>query len=109
MSLIDHFVLILQVLTPTGIKNRFPWLNTDDIIGGAFVPEDTVAIPGRVIDVLSKLVAAEGARVVPDCKFNKVVLQNGKVVGAETEQGVIKCDYFVNCAGWVSAFNLLRN
>lgn len=70
------------------------------------MPDDTVAIPGRVIDVLSKLVAAEGARVIPDCEFNRVLVQNGKVVGAQTEQGTIKCDYFVNCAGWVSTLKI---
>lgn len=39
-------------------------------------------------------------KVIENCAVTRIIQENDEVVGVETEKGTIKCDYFVNCAGF---------
>lgn len=38
--------------------------------------------------------------MVENCPITKVIQQNDRVAGVETENGKINCEFFVNCAGF---------
>jgi len=47
-----------------------------------------------MIDVFS------GVHIVEDCAVRQVMTEGGKVKGADTQQGSINCEFFVNCGGF---------
>lgn len=41
-----------------------------------------------------------GVRVYENCKVTKIINQENRVQAVETTHGTIKCEHFVNCAGF---------
>lgn len=41
-----------------------------------------------------------GVMVYENCAVTKVTNQNGQVSAVETTHGTVKCEHFVNCAGF---------
>lgn len=84
-----------------------PYLYTDDLEGGVYVPEDAVADPKAICEVLAFLAENGGAKYVEDTTINYVLTENLRVSGVKTNRGNVKCEYFVNCAGmWARELGL---
>jgi len=83
------------------LKKLHPFLNTDDLEGGVWVPEDAVANPQAICKSLAKLASEGGAHYVTSCHIQKVITEEDRVKGVHTNRGFIHCEYFVNCAGMV--------
>lgn len=49
-----------------------------------------------------------GVKIYEGTSVNHVVVDDGHVIGVETDRGHIECEYFVNCAGQVSKPDWLR-
>lgn len=92
------------MLGKTELKRLHPFLNTDDLEGGVWVPEDGVADPQAICKSLAKLASEGGAHYVSNCHIQKVVTKEDRVMGVDTSRGFIYCEYFVNCAGMVIMF-----
>lgn len=86
------------------LKRLHPFLNTDDLEGGVWVPEDGVANPLAICKSLAKLASEGGAHYVSNCHIQKVVTEEDRIKGVHTSRGFINCEYFVNCAGMVIIF-----
>ena len=104
-----------RLLGPAELKERHPYLNTEDVLGGVWVPEDAHADAGKVSAVLAHLAGEGGTRFVSRCEVTNVLttrptslaafqkLSKGiRVTGVETTLGRIECEYFVNSAGFWS-------
>ncbi|XP_050517976.1 pyruvate dehydrogenase phosphatase regulatory subunit, mitochondrial [Diabrotica virgifera virgifera] len=89
-----------ELLTPEQCKDKWPLLNTEDILGGLWIPGDGVGDPYETC--LSMMAQAKnmGVKVFENCAIKKIHHTNQKVSSVETDLGHIKCDYFVNCAGF---------
>lgn len=83
------------------LKRLHPFLNTDDLEGGVWVPEDAVANPQAICKSLAKLASEGGAHYVTNCHIQNVVTEEDRIKGVHTSRGFIYCEYFVNCAGMV--------
>ena len=81
------------------IKSLYPLINTDDIIGGIFIPNDGQADPVGVTNVLAKAAKQEGANIIEHCSVKKILIKNKQIVGVETDQGKIDCEYIVLASG----------
>ncbi|CAG7836779.1 unnamed protein product, partial [Allacma fusca] len=92
--------LQVEILRPQEIRERFPQVTAEDLVGGALVHDDAVANPAAISKALLSLATQGGAQVVSDCDFKKVLVDRGRVKGVKTDKGVINCKYFVNSAGW---------
>ncbi|VVC25267.1 Hypothetical protein CINCED_3A003153 [Cinara cedri] len=88
-----------EMLGKSDLKNLHPFLNTDDLEGGVWVPEDAVANPQAICKSLAKLASGGGAHYVTNCHIQKVVTEHERIKGVQTSRGFIYCEYFVNCAG----------
>ncbi len=44
--------------------------------------------------------AEQGVRMLEHIQVNRVLTSHNKVAAVETDRGTIKCEYFVNCAGF---------
>lgn len=48
--------------------------------------------------------------MVENCTINRILTERDRVVGVETDNGMVECDYFVNAAGtWARKIGRLSN
>lgn len=89
-----------ELVSPAQIKEIHPYLNVDDLRGGVFVPEDSVAEPNALSEALIDVAKKNGVKYREQCSVQYVLTDSkDRVVGVETDAGIVKCEYFVNCAG----------
>lgn len=66
--------LACEVLTPKEIKALHPYLNVDDLRGGIWIEDDSVADPGAVCTALIDLAKKNGISYREDCEVQYVRL-----------------------------------
>ena len=89
----------VQVLDKKQTKDLYPVVNNEDIIGSVFMPKDGQADPVGVTNVLAKAARMEGAKIFEKTPVTKILVKNKSIVGVETEQGKIDCEYIVLATG----------
>jgi 4-methylaminobutanoate oxidase (formaldehyde-forming) len=98
-SMARCFGLEVEVIGPSEIANLWPLLNTSDLIGGVYLPKDGQINPIDVTQALAKGARMRGARLLENTKVTGIRVENGRVAGVATDQGDIRCEVVVNCAG----------
>jgi len=87
------------------VKNLFPLIDTSGILGGTFVEHDGKGNPIEITTAFIKGARQRGARCIEDVLVEEVIIEAGRVRGVVTNQGTIKTDFVVNCAGmWAREF-----
>ena len=81
------------------ITNYYPGINDEDLIGGIFVPGDGQCNPADLNQAIAKAAKKSGATLREGITVERVQIEQGRVVGVETDQGVIQTPIVVNCAG----------
>ncbi len=77
------------MLSRDELKEKWPWIETDDVKSAFFVPSNGQVNPLDVTVALSKGARAMGAQVFENTRVYRLVIRDGKVVGVDTERGVI--------------------
>lgn len=98
-SMAKTFGLEVEVVGPGEIKELWPLINVDDIVGGVYLPGDGQTNPTDTTIALAKGARMGGAQVFEDTKVTGIVTQNGRAAGVRTERGEIAAEFVVNCAG----------
>jgi 4-methylaminobutanoate oxidase (formaldehyde-forming) len=98
-SMAKTFGLEVEVLGPDEIKKRYPLLETKDVVGGVYLAKDGQADPANIALALAKGARQLGARIFEQAKVTGVLVEKGRVAGVQTEQGVLRAEHVVNCAG----------
>jgi len=93
------FDVNVEVLNKKQTKALYPVINDEDILGGVFMPEDGQADPVGVTNVLAKAARMEGVQIFEKTPVNKILVKNKKIIGVQTELGVIDCEYVVLATG----------
>ncbi len=81
------------------IKEIYPLINVDDIVGGVFIARDGQADPVGVANILAKAARQNGAQIIEKCPVKKILKKDNKIVGVETSKGKIECEYVVLATG----------
>ncbi len=81
------------------ISERWPLMNASGVLGGILMPSDGSANPIDLTQALAKGARMHGAMIHENIKVEEVLTDGGKVTGVCTDQGMIKTDVVVNCAG----------
>ncbi len=81
------------------IKDIYPLINIDDLVGGVFIKRDGQADPVGVANVLAKAAKQNGAKIIEKCPVKKILTKNNKIIGVETNFGKIECEYVVLATG----------
>ena len=80
-------------------KERWPLMNTDDVIGAVWSPDDGRVSPSDLCAALVKGARARGARVFEETPVTGISTRSGRVAAVETDRGTIRCDAIAVCTG----------
>jgi dimethylglycine dehydrogenase len=89
----------LDILGPDDIKSRYPFVETHDLVGALYDPNDGDIDPAQLTQALAKGARDMGATIIRFCPVASVRRESGEWV-ISTAQGEIRCEYVVNAAGY---------
>jgi dimethylglycine dehydrogenase len=89
----------LDILSPDEIKSRYPFVETHDLTGALYDPNDGDIDPAQLTQALAKGARDMGATILRFCPATGARRENDEWV-ISTSQGEIRCDYVVNAAGY---------
>ncbi|MEJ7636067.1 FAD-dependent oxidoreductase [Aeromicrobium sp.] len=88
-----------ELLTPDQAGERYPLLETADLVGGIWIPGDGTANPTDLTQALARGARRRGAEIIEHVRVTEVLVGEGAVTGVRTDKGDIEADIVVNCAG----------
>ncbi len=89
----------VELLSPKDIKQRWPYLNVDDLKGGTFGPKDGYADPYLAAMGFANSARKLGVRIEEKTRVTGIKIEGGRVQGIETAKGPITAPAVVNVAG----------
>ena len=104
-SMARAFDVLVEEISPTEVKQRYPHLNIEDVTGAVYLEKDGQGDPANIALALAKGARQNGASVIEGVKVTSIHKENNRVTGVSwsrdgsDEVGEIKADYVVNCAG----------
>ena len=81
------------------MKELFPLADVDSVLAGFYTPSDGRINPVDVTMALAKGARMKGVRIIQNTPVRGVLSRRGEVTGVRTEQGDIRSEFVVNCAG----------
>ncbi|MEM9198129.1 MAG: FAD-dependent oxidoreductase, partial [Pseudomonadota bacterium] len=91
--------LDIEILSPSELPDRYPFIETHDLAGALYDPNDGDIDPAQVTQALAKGARMMGAQILRFTPATGVRRENGEWI-VETEKGEIRCEYVVNAAGY---------
>ena len=91
--------MALDILSPNEIKTRYPFVETHDLTGALYDPNDGDIDPAQLTQALAKGARDLGATILRFCPATGARREKDEWV-ISTPQGDIVCDYVVNAAGY---------
>ena len=92
----------IDVIGADAIRSRYPFIETHDLKGALYDPNDGDIDPAQLTQALAKGARDMGARIVRFCPVTGARRENGEWIIA-TPEGEIRCEYVVNAAGYRAA------
>ena len=94
------FGINVYFLSADEIKKEFPYVNTENLIGGAYSPEDGQAFPFLVLKGYIKGIIKNGGEILTETEVKALLENSGKIKGVLLENGeIIESEIVVNAAG----------
>ena len=91
--------LDLELLAPSELPGRYPFIETQDLEGALYDPVDGDIDPAQLTQALAKGAREMGAALVRFCPVTGIDRKGGEWI-VETPKGSIRADYVVNAAGY---------
>lgn len=98
-ALAHLYGLTAKTISAGEAKERWPLMNADDVIGAVWSPDDGRVSPSDLCAALVKGAKSRGTRIFENTGVTGIMTKAGKVVGVETDRGVVKCDAIALCTG----------
>ncbi|WP_323037418.1 FAD-dependent oxidoreductase [Pararhodobacter sp.] len=92
----------LAIMAPDEIKTRYPFLETHDLTGALYDPNDGDIDPAQLTQALAKGARDMGARIDRFRPVTSARRENGEWV-LDTPKGEVRCEVVVNAAGYYAA------
>lgn len=93
------FGVEVEMISPREAGTLWPLMNTEDLLGAAWLPGDGKVNPTDVTQSLAKGARRRGARIVEGVRVSGIASERGTVRGVRTDHGDIEAEIVVNCAG----------
>ncbi|MEQ8366637.1 MAG: FAD-dependent oxidoreductase, partial [Roseicyclus sp.] len=91
--------LSVEMMQVGDLKDKYPFLETHDLAGALFDPDDGDIDPAQLTQALAKGARQMGAQVLRFTPATGISRENGEWI-VHTEKGDIRCEYVVNAAGY---------
>jgi len=95
--------LPLHEISAAEAKEMFPLIDTNGVVGGAYLSSDGHIDPSQLCYALANLARAQGVQVHPHTRVTGIDAENGRVARVHTDRGSIACEAVVNCGGMFAA------
>lgn len=93
-----------RLLAADDIRQMFPQLRSDDIMGGSFCSSDGFVDPYSAMIGLMTWAADHGAKLWKNTTVTAITRNNGQIAAVETSKGPVSTRTVVNCAGpWAAS------
>ncbi|MEO0990641.1 MAG: FAD-dependent oxidoreductase, partial [Pseudomonadota bacterium] len=99
MSMGRYQGINMELVQVSDLKDRYPFMETHDLAGALYDPEDGDIDPAQLTQALAKGARQMGAKILRHTPATGVRRENGEWV-VETEKGEIRCEKVVNAAGY---------
>ena len=93
------FDVDVRILDKDQIKQNYPIVNTDEVLGGILMPGDGSADPSGVTHMLAKAARMEGAKIFEKSPVDEILIKNGKISGVKVNGKKVDCEYIVLASG----------
>ena len=98
------FGVEVEEIDTAEIKRRYAHLNTDDVVGGVYLPKDGQGDPANIALSMAKGARQMGVKIAERTKATAVARDGRRITSVDWEAadgsaGTITCDHVVNCAG----------
>jgi 4-methylaminobutanoate oxidase (formaldehyde-forming) len=108
VNLAKGFGVEAHEISPAEVRALWPLADVSDLVAAFHFPNDARANPTDVTQALARGARAGGVRIVENLKVTGIVTAGGAVTGVVTDQGPVRADTVVNCAGmWAREVGLL--
>ena len=102
-SMARAFGVEVEEISAAEVKQRYSYLNTDDVTGAVYLPKDGQGDPGNIALALAKGARLKGAQIIEGVRVTSIQKSNARVTGVSwsrgEEQGEITAEFVVNCGG----------
>ena len=98
-SMAKPFGIEVETASAADICDRHPLVETSDLVGAVWMPQDGQADPSNIAMALAKGARMRGAKIFENVAVTGVLSERGRATGVRTDAGVIAADVVVNCAG----------
>jgi 4-methylaminobutanoate oxidase (formaldehyde-forming) len=98
-SMAKVFDLEVNVVDVDEIVERYPLVNSSDLLGGIHIPSDGYANAVDISQALAKGARNNGAQIFQNTKVTAILNDGDKVTGVSTPNGDVAADYVVICGG----------
>src|SRR5947207_11904630 len=93
------FGLPLELISPGEAKELFPPLETEGVLGAAFLPTDGYVDPSQLTFALAEGARRRGAEINTHTRVTEIGVERGRVTGVQTDKGSISTEIVVNAGG----------
>jgi 4-methylaminobutanoate oxidase (formaldehyde-forming) len=99
-SMAEVFGVEATLISNKACADYWPMLNTDDLVGGVYLPGDGRVLPGECTLSLAKGAIQGGVKIIENVKVEELIfkeLSNGikRFTGVKTNKGEIKAEWVV--------------
>ncbi|MEM1345175.1 MAG: FAD-dependent oxidoreductase [Pseudomonadota bacterium] len=89
----------LEMMSVSDLKDRVPWMETHDLVGGLWDARDGDIDPSQLTQAFATGARAKGAQIVRGAQVTSVTREGGEWV-IETPKGTVRAENVVNAAGY---------
>lgn len=94
-----------RLLDVDELKDLWPWIDYTGVLGGFQVPTNGQVNPLDATQALAKGARQHGAQIFEETKALKLLTRNGRIIGVETDRGVIATERVLLAGGmWSQRF-----
>ena len=95
----EAFGLDCEIISPARARERYPIMETGDLEGAVWLPDDGKANPTDLTYALARGARMGGAVIAERTRVTGILTQGNAVTGVATAEGDVEAEIVVNCAG----------
>src|SRR5580698_5054711 len=93
-----------HVISVAEAAGRWPLMETSDLVGAVWLPNDAKANPSDITQALARGARDKGVQILERAKVTGFGVDRDRVTRVRTARGDIECEIVVNCGGqWAKA------